>query len=185
MRLFAFLKAGYSSHDYYSIAYSPELRPLPFEHAHLDIQPSFYKKIAKNDWTDLLSEKSFSLLPGFDNSVGCSFGEKFVLVFSRRGMTELYDLLNYPGNIIQTLFLNDEPAFFHVYPVAPDCGEPYPTYASLSAYAEEHNLHYFRKFADSNYVIVTETLRQRFRQAKLKGASFLLKFDGKRSWPAI
>lgn len=98
---------------------------------------------------------------------------------------ELYDLLNYPGNIIQTLFLNDEPAFFHVYPVAPDCGEPYPTYASLSAYAEEHNLHYFRKFADSNYVIVTETLRQRFRQAKLKGASFLLKFDGKRSWPAI
>jgi hypothetical protein len=182
MKIFAFLTG--SSYLDYAFFYSAQQSILPFELTHLDTQPSFYKKLGAGDWIGLTQERSIPLT-GFDNSVSSDFNSKIVAVFSRRAMQEFHDLLDYPGNLIQTIALNGEPAFFYVYPIAPDCGEPYPTYATLSAYAEQHNLHFFRKFVDSQYVLVTETFRQRFKQAKFKGASFLLKFDGKRSWPKV
>lgn len=105
-------------------------------------------------------------------------------VFSLRAMCTLPDILVQDSHIIHTITYDGVPRFFHVCPSYPDCGEPFPTYASIAKHLPE-DMHYFRKFRNADYYLVTETFKQRWKAAKLKGPTFLLRYDGTCSYPKV
>lgn len=104
------------------------------------------------------------------------------LLFSAQAFHDLRDLLVQPFNQIYTYLVYDLPTFYCVYPPAVDCGEPYPDYRRI-AECLPPNLHYFRKFENSDFLCVTDTFFQRVKAQKLKGFGFEMKWNGSKIVP--
>lgn len=106
-------------------------------------------------------------------------------LFSPRTLVLLKDIFLRDEHVIYELVEpEDKIHLYYVYPPAPTYSEPYPTYATIAAELPP-DVHFFRKFADANYLLVTETFKQRWKEAGLKGATFLLKWDGKHAYPRV
>lgn len=105
-------------------------------------------------------------------------------VFSTKAFYTLHDLVVLPENSIQMLCIEGIPLYMYVFPASPTYCEPFPLYRTISEILPP-NMHYFCKFSNSPYLLVTEKFKQRWKEQKLKGASFLLKWDGKQAYPKI
>jgi hypothetical protein len=105
------------------------------------------------------------------------------LGFSFRAFEILGDYLTYPGNTLQTITMGGWPMCYYITPVAAPVSDS-PTYAEIAAKRPE-NLHYFRKFEDTGFQIVTEEFLACCKQHKITGLKAFLRWDGKKSYPPV
>ena len=115
------------------------------------------------------------------------------MVFYPQSFERLSDLLSSGGNRVvcsydaKNEFFKDErknAPLFCVLPTHVDCGEPYPTYASIAQHRPA-DLHFFKKFADADFYLVTQTFVDRVKATGVRGLSFVLRWDGERSYPLL
>jgi hypothetical protein len=107
------------------------------------------------------------------------------IVFYPQAFYPLADLLISGGNQSKTVLnVQGEPNLFRIYPTHVDCGEPYPTYASIAQHRPA-DLHFFKKFADADFYLVTQTFVDRVKATGVRGLSFVLRWDGERSYPLL
>src|SRR3990167_1856749 len=97
--------------------------------------------------------------------------EKHTIVFYPQSFYKLADILMSGGNQIYSatdVYNNEfkdnrkQSMLFRVRPNYVDCGEPYPTYASIAQHRPA-DLHFFKKFADADFYLVTETFVDRVK----------------------
>ncbi|MBT9544403.1 MAG: hypothetical protein IV090_03360 [Candidatus Sericytochromatia bacterium] len=125
--------------------------------------------------------------------VGHPSHEKHILVFYPQAFQILSDLLIsnknsifYAKDVKNNEFKDERKnaPLFCVLPTHVDCGEPYPTYASIAQHRPA-DLHFFKKFADADFYLVTQTFVDRVKATGVRGLSFVLRWDGERSYPLL
>lgn len=105
-------------------------------------------------------------------------------LFWPEGFYALEDLLTTGGNRVECGLIDEGIAMFRVTPAAPQYHQAYPCYAEIAAQLPNDH-HYFTKFADVDFRLVTESFVQRVEDQQLKGFRFALRWDGERSYPLI
>lgn len=105
-------------------------------------------------------------------------------VFKYTAMEALQDLLLYPGNEIFTFLYEGWPCFYQIRPVAPPYAQAYPCYAEIAA-QRPADLHFFRKFDDADFFLVSEHFVQEVARLKLKGFTCMLRWDGTNVYPKV
>ena len=105
-------------------------------------------------------------------------------LFWPEGFYALEDLLTTGGNRVDCGLIDGGVAMFRVIPAAPPYDKPYPVYAEIAAQLPSDH-HYFTKFADADFRLVTETFVERVAQKELKGFRFVLRWDGEHSYPIM
>ena len=119
---------------------------------------------------------------GLSNTI--ELPELYYEYFMPSAFEAVKDLLAYPSHEIYTLMLEEWPVAYLVRPAAAPTVSENPTYAEISAHLPE-GLHYFRKFEETEFKLVTETFVERCQQLKLKGIKFHLRWDGQKSYPSV
>ncbi|MBT9544410.1 MAG: hypothetical protein IV090_03395 [Candidatus Sericytochromatia bacterium] len=108
----------------------------------------------------------------------------YPILFYPQAFYPLADLLIAGNNAKCVLNKQGIPELFRIYPTHVDCGEPYPTYASIAQHRPA-DLHFFKKFADADFYLVTQTFVDRVKATGVRGLSFVLRWDGERSYPLL
>lgn len=144
----------------------------------IESQPSLKKKYITKDLIGIKSNSDMGFVPFKNQAPDLAF------LFSFKAFYILRDMFSLSENQIKVLSINEFPFYFYVFPSFVKCDEPFPVYKKISQNLPE-NLHFFRKFENANYLIVTESFRLRWKESKLTGATFLLKWDGKHAYPRV
>ncbi|PIQ28219.1 hypothetical protein COW36_04725 [bacterium (Candidatus Blackallbacteria) CG17_big_fil_post_rev_8_21_14_2_50_48_46] len=101
--------------------------------------------------------------------------------FSARAFHVLQDLLPLNYHEIFTLFDPKTDTFmgYHVGAARINYSKEYPTYSEIISELPAE-VHFFHKFPDVSFPLVTETFVKRVHEKNLEGVRFILKWDGQR-----
>lgn len=100
---------------------------------------------------------------------------------SIRAMEALKPVLDIEANRIMSIWTEDEKTLvgYHFQPAVVQYSVPYPHYAQIAEELPSH-IHYFQKFPDVNFPLVTQSFVDCVKENNIRGLNFPPKFDGKK-----
>ena len=96
-------------------------------------------------------------------------------------MDALKSVLDIEANRVMSIWTEDEQTLVGYYfqPAVVQYSVPYPHYAQIAKELPSH-IHYFQKFPDVNFPLVTQSFVDCVKENNIRGLSFPPKFDGKK-----